>query len=133
MTEFHDLFIPNSPITKGVILRRVPDGIETNVPHLVVEHSPTGFEWGYEGNGPADLALNILEAILRKMRYGGGHQGLVDCFQGKCFSLAFALHQDFKREFIDKIPDEGGVIYYPAIVAWINDHAPSVEGFLDLT
>ena len=25
-----------------------------------VWHSPTGFEWGYGGSGPADLALNIL-------------------------------------------------------------------------
>lgn len=26
----------------------------------VVRHSPTGFEWGYGGSGPADLALSIL-------------------------------------------------------------------------
>jgi len=25
-----------------------------------VRHSPTGFEWGYLGSGPADLALSIL-------------------------------------------------------------------------
>lgn len=25
-----------------------------------VHHSPTGFEWGYGGSGPADLALSIL-------------------------------------------------------------------------
>ncbi len=27
-----------------------------------VWHSPSGFEWGYGGSGPADLALNILLA-----------------------------------------------------------------------
>ena len=27
---------------------------------LVVSHSPTGFEWGYLGNGPAQLALALL-------------------------------------------------------------------------
>jgi hypothetical protein len=26
----------------------------------VVNHSPTGFEWGYNGSGPAQLALAIL-------------------------------------------------------------------------
>jgi hypothetical protein len=28
--------------------------------HRVVKHSPTGFEWGYAGSGPHDLALNLL-------------------------------------------------------------------------
>jgi len=26
----------------------------------VVRHSPTGFEWGYGGSGPADLSLSLL-------------------------------------------------------------------------
>jgi hypothetical protein len=26
----------------------------------VVRHSPTGFEWGYDGSGPAQLAIAIL-------------------------------------------------------------------------
>lgn len=29
----------------------------------IVYHSPTGFEWGYAGSGPADLALNILADV----------------------------------------------------------------------
>jgi hypothetical protein len=28
-------------------------------------HSPTGFEWGYAGSGPAQLALAILADVLR--------------------------------------------------------------------
>ncbi|MGH2331772.1 DUF6166 domain-containing protein [Thermoanaerobacter mathranii] len=32
---------------------------ETPLTHIV-KHSPTGFEWGYGGSGPADLALSIL-------------------------------------------------------------------------
>ncbi len=32
--------------------------------HHVVRHSPTGFEWGYGGSGPADLALSILADYL---------------------------------------------------------------------
>jgi len=29
-----------------------------------VRHSPTGFEWGYLGSGPSDLALSILWDFL---------------------------------------------------------------------
>ena len=42
------------------------------------EHSPTGFEWGYGGSGPAQLALALL----------ADHLGDDE--------LAMALHQDFK-------------------------------------
>jgi hypothetical protein len=122
-SDFHDLRT-GEPIQEGVILRRYPDGVETNVPHRVTHHSPSGFEWGNEGSGPADLALNILEAVLKKMHY---HGPKVDCWRGQCFELAWTLHQDFKREFIVKIPIEGSVIYYPAIVAWIEDHAPAID------
>ena len=31
-----------------------------------VYHSPTGFEWGFEGSGPADLARSILWDHLGK-------------------------------------------------------------------
>ena len=31
-----------------------------------VRHSPTGFEWGYLGSGPADLSLSILWDFLGK-------------------------------------------------------------------
>jgi hypothetical protein len=32
--------------------------------HDIVNHSPTGFEWGYGGSGPAQLALAILADAL---------------------------------------------------------------------
>jgi Family of unknown function (DUF6166) len=45
-------------------------------------HSPDGFEWGYAGSGPAQLALAILADAL------GDDQ------------RALSLHQRFKRDFI---------------------------------
>lgn len=34
---------------------------EPLLPHLdIVSHSPTGFSWGYDGSGPAQLALAIM-------------------------------------------------------------------------
>lgn len=123
MNDFHDL-VSDEPITEGAFFRRFPDGIETNIPHLVTHHSPSGYEWGYGGSGPADLALNVLESALIAM----GHEGdRVECWRGDCFSLAWRLHQKFKREFIATIPFEGGVIYWPALRAWITEEQKTNE------
>ncbi len=40
----------------------------------IVRHSPTGFNWGYGGSGPADLALSILTDVF------GGRIELADVF-----------------------------------------------------
>jgi hypothetical protein len=37
------------------------DGTREPLPHIV-RHSPTGFEWGYMGSGPSDLALALCDA-----------------------------------------------------------------------
>ena len=49
-------------------------------------HSPTGFEWGYGGSGPAQLALALL----------ADHLGDAD--------EAVVLHQYFKRAVVEKLP-----------------------------
>ena len=49
-------------------------------------HSPTGFDWGYGGSGPAQLALALL----------ADHLGDDD--------EAVELHQDFKRAVIARLP-----------------------------
>jgi hypothetical protein len=50
---------------------RTPDGAEVTVDDRKVpfrydlrNHSPTGFEWGYGGRGPAQLALALLADVL---------------------------------------------------------------------
>lgn len=73
----------------------------TNVSQRIVKHSPDGFEWGYGGSGPADLALNILCLLLPKRK-------------------AFRLYQDFKREFIAPMPKKGGLIKKEDIFNWIE-------------
>ncbi len=52
-------------------------------------HSPSGFEWNYQGSGPAQTALAILADVTRDDR------------------LAVLLHQDFKREFVARFDHEG--------------------------
>jgi hypothetical protein len=44
----------------GARVFRVVDEDREPLRQRIVYHSPTGFEWGYAGSGPADLALNIL-------------------------------------------------------------------------
>lgn len=106
------------PLKEGIILERRDDLPVTNVPHLVTHHSPDGFEWGYGGSGPADLALNILEAILTLREYPGD---IVPCWRGTCYAAAWRLHQEFKRQFIENAPHEGKVIPYAAVEAWLDD------------
>jgi hypothetical protein len=51
-------------------------------------HSPTGFEWGYGGSGPAQLALALLADVLQND------------------ARAAILHQRFKWKFIATIPQD---------------------------
>ena len=52
-------------------------------------HSPTGFEWGYGGSGPAQLALALL----------AHHLGDDDA--------AVVLHQEFKRAVVARFNRRG--------------------------
>ena len=123
MQGFEDFTLDN-PITDGLILRR--DGeqgslghVQTNIPHLVVSHSPSGFEFGYGGSGPADLALNAVEILLTRKGYKGQR---VECFDGTtCWDKAYDLHQEFKRDFIANAPREGCVIPYEDLMAWVDE------------
>lgn len=105
------------PIENGIILRREGDQTYTNIPHLVTHHSPTGYEWGYGGSGPADLALNICEIILNRLDYQGER---VKCFEGDCWDKAFELHQEFKRQFIAAADRDNATIPYDAVAEWVK-------------
>lgn len=122
--------LPRDPETGDVILRRIPEfeagldtsrylrhRVQTNVPWSVVEHSPDGFLWGYSGSGPADLALNVLNAFIPP---GFDNQPPVRCFEGEASQTAAALHQSFKQEFLAGMPAEGGTICGEVIRAWIE-------------
>ena len=123
-TQFTDRHI-DAPIDEFVICERDEQGVRTNVPHIVTDHSPTGFEFGYGGSGPADMALNILEAVLHSIGYKG--QRTKDTWRGDtCFKLAYTLHQSFKWDFIASMPREGGRIYTNDIISWIRQHESMV-------
>jgi hypothetical protein len=118
--NYTDDFIDDVRLTEALVLRRSSDGRpQTNVPHLAVAHSPTGFEFGYGGSGPADLALNAVEALLIEIGFQGPRMNVND---GSCFCIALTLHQDFKWQFIAKAPREGARFNFSEIKAWVESH-----------
>jgi hypothetical protein len=68
----------------------------------VANHSPDGFAWGYEGSGPAQLALALLCDTIGESR-------------------ATLLYQDFKRFFVAALsPDEPWELSANDILAWVK-------------
>ncbi|MGE5584440.1 MAG: DUF6166 domain-containing protein [Bacillota bacterium] len=97
------------PFRGDIVCKRMNGVATVNVPHRLVFHSPTGFEWGYGGSGPSDLALNILAAFVDD-------------------DTAYRLHQDFKWDVIAKLPREGGVIKRADTIAWLQAHGVACPG-----
>jgi hypothetical protein len=64
------------------------------LPHVAV-HSPTGFEVGYGGSGPADLALSIVADLLDASRSKSAYR----CPSGRDAD-AWLLYQPFKWRFL---------------------------------
>jgi hypothetical protein len=69
-------------------------------------HSPYGFEWGYGGSGPAQLALAILLDLTGEV------------------GIATARYQPFKWAFIAPAPEEGFTLTEAQIRVWLDEHQP---------
>lgn len=66
-------------------------------------HSPTGFEWGYGGSGPAQLALALLAHVLGNER------------------RALGLYQDFKWAVVANLPSSGWELTEDEILAKVRE------------
>ena len=78
------------------------DGFEPLDPRLnLVNYSPTGFEWGYGGSGPAQTALALLADALE--------------------NLAVRLHQDLKWELVAHLDrrHESWTLQEEAVLSWV--------------
>lgn len=67
----------------------------------VRNHSPDGFNWGYGGSGPAQLALALLLHL-----------------EGELFSRQH--YQDFKWEVIARLPQSDFEIPFETVQKWID-------------
>lgn len=69
------------------------------------DHSPTGLEWGYQGSGPAQLALALLADATGNDVY------------------ACDRYQDFKRDIVANwAQDRGWAITLAQILEWVAAH-----------
>jgi hypothetical protein len=67
----------------------VDDGVKRRPLTHHVYHSPTGYAWGYNGSGPAELAKDILWNLLGEKPIS-------------------PLYQDFKAQFIASFAGNAG-------------------------
>lgn len=65
-------------------------------------HSPDGFEWGYGGSGPSQLALAILFDITKDR------------------PLSVRFHQRFKWDFIASVDPSGFVLTEYDVREWLQ-------------
>jgi hypothetical protein len=75
-------------------------------------HSPLGYEWGYLGSGPSQLALAILAHATKSDK------------------KAMLLHHDFKEAFIAGISREVGSewrITRQEVLAWVAKQEAAAE------
>lgn len=72
-------------------------------------HSPSGWNWGYGGSGPAELAVMILLDLRLEM---------ID---------AWRLHQQFKRMFIAQIDTDTFALHEEQIRAWLDEQPSAIQ------
>ena len=90
------------------VSRELEDGTTEPLPlRLDLEnHSPTGFAWGYDGSGPAQLALAILSDAV-------GDDRAMHC----------GNYQAFKFAKIGKLGNEDWVITRDEVLDWFDREA----------
>ena len=80
----------------------IEPGLESRKLNHICRHSPDGFEWGYGGSGPSDLALSILIDAVGPV-------------------LAEQYYQQFKWSFIANQPREGFEIKLSEVLDFIHN------------
>lgn len=101
----------NAPLYSGMrdpngtpVVLRNEELFTPNVSLCLRNHSPTGFEWGYQGSGPAQLALAIL----------------IDCLGAY---WAENVYQAFKRDIVANLPkDQEWSLAWLEINNWWTNH-----------
>ena len=95
--------------------RRTPEGCSVTVNGRPLplkldlrNHSPTGFEWGYAGSGPAQLALAILADSLGD-------------------EMAAEAHQRFTRDVIAHLPRKGWHLAEMEVRRWFHKYNQQIR------
>lgn len=104
----------------GDVIAWIDDGVEFKaLPHRK-HHSPDGFEMGYDGSGPADLALSICEWVVQAdPEKTFPKTKKIALWRGSCTETAWLAHHHFKREFVAGWQNEFS-IEAPAVLAYLR-------------
>ena len=86
--------------TREVTIKGTP--LSPKASQKLRNHSPDGFNWGYGGSGPAQLAL-----------------GLLLHFSDKGF--ARENYQDFKWQVIARLPQKDFTMSIDEVLTWIGE------------
>ncbi len=88
------------------------------MPRIVVRHSPTGFNYGYGGSGPSDLALNLAQAVATKLGYKGDTSTQ---YGSPVFKAVFWFYHPLSRVFIAPLDqDKDHVIPYEDVANFVK-------------
>jgi len=88
---------------EGYVAMVIANGLPLKPRLDLWNHSPTGFEWGYCGSGPAQLALALLADHL-----GDDREAVV-------------LHQDFKQAVVARFDSRGWTLTSEQIQAAVGE------------
>lgn len=94
---------------------------EVNTLRHVVHHSPTGFEWGYAGSGPAELARCILLDALHYPKCGEC-QGAGCWYCDGGYDLPPVMYQQFKFDIVARWPQDGWELEREEVLRWVATH-----------
>ncbi len=114
----------------SIQFRRTAVRVYTNVPHYVTHFSLTGdFDWGADPDElhMKDLALNIIEAILRNVRCP---ETSIPCqIYGKAHPSAIELAPKLSSEILTRLREDGGELKYSEICSWVINRVPGAAPF----
>jgi hypothetical protein len=88
---------PTAPVGEEVEV--TVDGEPLDYRYDLLSASPSGFEWGYGGSGPAQLAIAILAHAYDD-------------------AVAGDLYQRFKDEVVSHLPEEGWILTETDLDEW---------------
>lgn len=85
-------------------------------------HSPTGFEWGYGGSGPAQLAWAILYTVFSKVL----NKSKVDTWADTAL-----YYQRYKWQVIAGLPYQGWQLSSEGVLDWLQKQGYDISTSLD--
>lgn len=89
-----------SPVGGQIVV--TADGKTMDYRYDLLSASPSGFEWGYGGSGPAQLSVALLAHALND-------------------EVAVTYYQQFKREVISQLPEAGWKLTADDVRRWYTE------------